>query len=87
MDSGAFERQLREEGFGYVYVWQDAAHAFYPDHTHPVETAHVVLEGEMTLTCAGSTRTPGRTAPASARRPFRPEPSTRPGWGRPAAGT
>jgi quercetin dioxygenase-like cupin family protein len=57
MDSGAFERQLREEGFGYVYVWQDAAHAFYPDHTHPVETAHVVLEGEMTLTCAGSTRT------------------------------
>jgi quercetin dioxygenase-like cupin family protein len=57
VDSGAFERQLRQEGFRQVYVWQDAANAFYPDHTHAGDTAHVILEGEMTLTCSGSTKT------------------------------
>ena len=57
MDSGRFERQLRDEGFRTVYVWQDGAHVCYADHTHPVDTAHVILEGEMTLTCEGTTRT------------------------------
>jgi mannose-6-phosphate isomerase-like protein (cupin superfamily) len=57
MDLAAFERQLRQQGFRRIYVWQDGAHAFYPDHTHPMDTAHIILEGEMTLTCAGSTKT------------------------------
>ena len=57
MDLAAFERQLRQGGFRQIYVWQDGAHAFYPDHTHPMDTAHIVLEGEMTLTCGGSTNT------------------------------
>jgi quercetin dioxygenase-like cupin family protein len=57
MDSRALERQLREEGFRRVYAWQDAAHAFYSDHTHAVDTAHIILEGEMTLTCGGTSRT------------------------------
>jgi quercetin dioxygenase-like cupin family protein len=57
VDSSTFERKLRQEGFRHVYVWQDAAHAFYADHTHPVDTAHIVLEGEMTLTCGGWTKT------------------------------
>ena len=57
VDSNAFERQLRQEGFRHVYVWQDGAHAFYPDHTHSMDTAHIILEGEMTLTCGGSTHT------------------------------
>jgi len=57
MDSERFERQLREEGFRHVYVWSDAPHASYPDHTHPVETAHIVLDGELTLTCGGRTHT------------------------------
>jgi mannose-6-phosphate isomerase-like protein (cupin superfamily) len=57
VDSSAFERQLKEEGFRHVYVWRDAANAFYSDHVHPVETAHIILDGEMTLTCGGSTRT------------------------------
>jgi quercetin dioxygenase-like cupin family protein len=56
VDVGALERQLRQEGFRRVYVWQDRAHAFYPDHTHPVETAHIILDGEMTLTCDGATK-------------------------------
>ena len=82
MDLAAFERQLRQEGFRQIYVWQDGAHAFYPDHTHPMDTAHIVLEGEMTLTCGGSTNT---YAAGNALRTFRLEPSTRPEWGRVAA--
>lgn len=46
----ALERQLQAEGFVNTYVWQDGPHAFYPDHSHPTLTAHIVLEGEMTLT-------------------------------------
>jgi hypothetical protein len=53
------EQQLRLEGFRHVYMWQDGPHATYPDHTHPVDTAHIILDGEMTLTCGGETRTYG----------------------------
>jgi mannose-6-phosphate isomerase-like protein (cupin superfamily) len=56
-DQESLERQLREEGFLHTYVWQDGPNAFYSDHTHPVETAHIILEGEMTLTQRGQTRT------------------------------
>ena len=51
------EQQLRDEGFRHVYVWQDGPHASYADHTHAVDTAHIILDGEMTLTCRGSTET------------------------------
>lgn len=57
MDFSALERQLREEGFRRVYVWQDDAHAFYPNHSHAVDTAHIILGGEMTLTCGGAAKT------------------------------
>lgn len=56
-DQESLERQLREEGFLHTYVWQDGPNAFYSGHTHPVETAHIILEGEMTLTQRGQTRT------------------------------
>lgn len=55
MDVKALEAQLHAEGFHRTWTWRDGPAAFYPDHTHPVETAHVVLEGEMTLTCNGVT--------------------------------
>ncbi len=51
------EKQLHEEGFVHTYVWQDRPGAIYPDHTHAAETAHVILEGEMTLTVNGKTQT------------------------------
>jgi len=57
MSPHAWEKQLREEGFSRTYVWQDHAHASYPDHTHATETAHIILEGEMTPTMSGQTRT------------------------------
>lgn len=57
MDEQTLEKQLRAEGFSETYVWQDAANAFYPDHMHPGETAHVILGGEMAVTMQGITKT------------------------------
>jgi len=49
--------QLKQEGFVHTYVWQDGPYAFYPEHTHEAETAHIILSGEMTLTMSGRTET------------------------------
>jgi mannose-6-phosphate isomerase-like protein (cupin superfamily) len=56
-DQKSLERQLHQEGFFHTYVWQDGPNASYPDHTHAVETAHIILDGEMTLTQSGKSRT------------------------------
>jgi mannose-6-phosphate isomerase-like protein (cupin superfamily) len=57
MDAKQWERELAKEGFGDFFVWQDGPNAFYPEHTHDGVTAHVILEGEMTLVMEGTTRT------------------------------
>ncbi len=57
MNPEDWENKLREEGFSNFFVWQDRPDADYPDHTHPVTTAHVILAGEMVLTVNGHTRT------------------------------
>jgi len=57
MDTRELEKQLHAEGFHHTYVWQDRGGAYYPDHTHATETAHIILDGEMTLTQGGETRT------------------------------
>jgi mannose-6-phosphate isomerase-like protein (cupin superfamily) len=54
MDLEAIEEQLRAEGFVHTYIWQDGPHAHYSDHTHSTETAHVILDGEMTLIMDGN---------------------------------
>jgi quercetin dioxygenase-like cupin family protein len=56
-DLKSLERQLHSEGFLRTYVWQDDPNTVYADHTHAVETAHIILEGEMTLTQGGATTT------------------------------
>ena len=58
-DLETLERQLHREGFLHTYFWQDGPNAFYSDHTHPVETAHIILEGEMTLTQGAASQTYG----------------------------
>jgi len=45
--------QLRSEGFKTTYVWHDAPYTFYAEHTHPTETAHIIVDGEMTLVAEG----------------------------------
>ncbi len=57
LDLKSLEHQLHEEGFPHTFVWQDGPGAFYPDHTHATETAHIILDGEMTLIQGGTTRT------------------------------
>jgi quercetin dioxygenase-like cupin family protein len=56
MDEEQWEKKPREEGFGDFFVWQDGPNACYPEHTHGALTAHVILEGEMTLTLEGDSR-------------------------------
>jgi quercetin dioxygenase-like cupin family protein len=56
-DLAALERQLRQEGFVRTYVWHDGPGAYYSEHTHDCETAHIILEGEMTLGQHGGQRT------------------------------
>ena len=51
------EQQLHAEGFGRTYEWQDGPHAQYADHTHATETAHIILDGEMTLIMNGQSHT------------------------------
>jgi hypothetical protein len=57
MDERELASQLKQEGFAHTYVWQDGPDAFYPEHTHETETAHIILSGEMTLTMSGRTET------------------------------
>jgi len=57
MNEKALADQLRQEGFRRTYVWEDGPGAHYPNHTHPVETAHIILNGEMTLTTPQSSAT------------------------------
>lgn len=44
-----WRRKLLNEGFDNVYIWRDSPDVIYPDHTHPFVSAHVILEGEMTI--------------------------------------
>jgi mannose-6-phosphate isomerase-like protein (cupin superfamily) len=56
-DIAELEDQLHRDGFHHTYAWQDAPNAAYSDHTHRTETAHIILEGEMTLTMDGRSLT------------------------------
>ena len=57
MNEKELANQLQREGFSHTYVWEDGANARYPDHTHRTETAHIILDGEMTLTMSGEAKT------------------------------
>jgi quercetin dioxygenase-like cupin family protein len=57
LDEDKFKEQLRRQGFSRVYAWQDAAGALYPEHTHEGLTAHIILDGEMTLSMRGGSKT------------------------------
>jgi len=50
-------KQLSAEGFAHAYIWQDRADASYSDHAHAGLTAHIILDGEMTVTFGGQSQT------------------------------
>ncbi|HXX16716.1 MAG TPA: cupin domain-containing protein [Candidatus Eremiobacteraceae bacterium] len=51
--------RLQREGFAHTYVWQDDPNTEYGEHTHGMETAHIVVSGELTLTMNGNSHTYG----------------------------
>lgn len=59
IDVESLTRQLHAEGFTHTYVWQDGPNTFYAEHKHPIETAHVILDGDMTVIQGKTTKTFG----------------------------
>ena len=57
VDEKKLAEDLRAEGFRQTYVWQDGPNAFYAEHVHNEETAHIILSGAMTLIIGGDART------------------------------
>jgi quercetin dioxygenase-like cupin family protein len=57
LDESELRKKLEAEGFAHTFVWEDGPQAFYPDHTHDGLTAHIILDGEMTLKMNGEART------------------------------
>lgn len=50
-------KQLVAKGFSHIFVGEDGPGAFYSDHSHADLTAHIILDGEMTLATEGNSRT------------------------------
>ncbi len=50
MNESEWEKKLHGEGFRNIFVWRDGPNAHYPEHTHAGTTAHVVFDGEITMT-------------------------------------
>lgn len=44
---------LQNEGFSKIFTWTDASGALYPSHIHQNLTAHIVINGEITITMNG----------------------------------
>jgi hypothetical protein len=49
--------QLQQEGFKNISIFNDMPNKFYPDHAHMAYTAHIVLDGEITLEWNGTKKT------------------------------
>jgi mannose-6-phosphate isomerase-like protein (cupin superfamily) len=62
-----YQKQLEAEGFTHTFVWQDGPNAFYPAHTHARLTAHIILDGEMTLAIKDKTAGKSQTYRAGER--------------------
>ena len=53
MTKAEWTDKLIEEGFGGIHVQKDKKNVRYPAHGHPFISAHVILEGSMTLAVDG----------------------------------
>jgi len=47
--------KLKSEGFERVYAWEDPPRAYHSNHTHPTETAHIVVKGRIDIVLYGKT--------------------------------
>jgi quercetin dioxygenase-like cupin family protein len=55
MDESEARTTFEKEGFTQLYVHADGPGFEYPEHDHPVYTAHIILKGSMTVTEGGKT--------------------------------
>jgi quercetin dioxygenase-like cupin family protein len=56
MTEGDWKQKLEREGFNEIEVVSFPGDAEFPAHTHEKMTAHVVLEGDLTITDPTGTR-------------------------------
>ena len=57
MNATEFEARLRADGFTEVLTAARQPNEAQSDHAHDYEVRALVLEGDITLTCGGETRT------------------------------
>lgn len=48
-----WEIQLKRDNFGELWIHEDPPEQSYPEHSHPVDSTHVVLRGSMVVTFEG----------------------------------
>jgi len=49
------EQQLKDEGFINIYVWQDGPSTYFSDRKHKTDSAHIILEGDISVTLKENT--------------------------------
>ena len=57
MEEKDLAEQLILEGYAHLYVRDDGPNVEYREHTHRAESAHIILNGEMSMTMNGKTKT------------------------------
>ena len=57
MEEKDLAEQLILEGYAHLYVRDDGPNVEYREHTHRAESAHIILNGEMSMTMNGNTKT------------------------------
>jgi quercetin dioxygenase-like cupin family protein len=56
MDRQAFEAELKRDGYD-VFTSTTSGVKYNPEHSHPFDVRAMVIDGALTLTCNGRTRT------------------------------
>ena len=56
MEDKDLAQQLIQEGYVHLYVWEDGPNVDYPDNQHRAESAHIILNGQMSMTLNGETK-------------------------------
>lgn len=49
MNKNEIKQQLKDEGFPFVYEWEDAPNTVYQIHQHKDKVVLYILEGEVTF--------------------------------------
>jgi mannose-6-phosphate isomerase-like protein (cupin superfamily) len=57
MEDKDLAEQLILEGYFHLYVCEDGPNLEYGEHTHRAESTHIILNGEMSMTMNGETKT------------------------------